>query len=576
MYHDPGNTAATDAIPMNVGKTTWSIDLGVTDVMFSGPLVVNNEVYIGYTPGNTRNGRFMIVKSINQSSGETRWTDSFTEFNGGNLTLLFKRPIVIGDECLFVPYQKEIIVNGTGHRYTAGILALKRSDGAIRWHTEFGEYISQPFYIDGKLGIIERIYDVGYYYRILNPHTGEVLNSTKLPVDAYFMAGYGTTIYCGLGQMFTAFDLGEMKVVWQIPLDGGLQEIPLVIEDRVIFSDVTSTKAVDRMTGHEIWSISSNDFGRGFAANKDYLATSRYVINMKDGSQAWALPKNPRYGSPWVRPTIAGDVLYEELVENAGGTNETTLLVFNIQTGRQLMSFDFPQGQGSSPMAAIDGQLVFAVGSRVYCLGEAVPPSGPITGPPETSVPNASPALAAVSISVIGMMSLVAFANTEVGINGMLPPLFGLYTRIRKIEVLDHYTRGRIMGYLQSNPGVNYNSIKDELGLNNGALTYHLQVLEREGYIRSERTGLHKRFYPMTAKREDRISLEELVLATLRKNPGISQKDIAFRLGQNPTTIHRIIQKLMKAEMVVLEKEGKVNHCYLARETENDIEAPRT
>jgi hypothetical protein len=61
-----------------------------------------------------------------------------------------------------------------------------------------------------------------------------------------------------------------------------------------------------------------------------------------------------------------------------------------------------------------------------------------------------------------------------------------LYTKIRREEVLDHFTRGRIYGMIESSPGVHYTLIKKKVGVGNGTLTYHLSTLEREGFIRAE------------------------------------------------------------------------------------------
>jgi len=188
---------------------------------------------------------------------------------------------------------------------------------------------------------------------------------------------------------------------------------------------------------------------------------------------------------------------------------------------------------------------------------------------PGGGVPSANLiGIGALAISIILIVGLVALANTEVGIYGMLPPLMGLYTRISKVEVLDHYTRGRIMGYLQANPGETYHSIKDELDLNNGTLSYHLKVMEREGFIRSSRDGIYKRFYPMTLKVPRPITLEEQILGTLRRNPGISQKEITNKVGNNPATVHRTLHRMEQAGIVRLSRDGRVTKCYLSEEPE--------
>jgi len=172
--------------------------------------------------------------------------------------------------------------------------------------------------------------------------------------------------------------------------------------------------------------------------------------------------------------------------------------------------------------------------------------------------------IALVSLTVI--IGVIILANTEIMMCGMLPFMVGLYSRITKNEVLDHYTRGRIMGYLQANPGEHYLSIKEELDLNNGSLAYHLKVLEREGYIKSTRDGIYKRFYPMKTKVQRPISLEEQVLGTLRRSPGINQKEIAAKVSNNHATVHRILHKMEKAGIVKIIRDGREMRCYLAEE----------
>jgi len=83
-------------------------------------------------------------------------------------------------------------------------------------------------------------------------------------------------------------------------------------------------------------------------------------------------------------------------------------------------------------------------------------------------------------------VGLVAFfAATEYGYLALLSLFLPLYVRLKKKDVLSHFTRGQIFGYIQANPGAHYNAIIQDLGLRNGVGAYHLKVLEREGFIKS-------------------------------------------------------------------------------------------
>lgn len=146
-----------------------------------------------------------------------------------------------------------------------------------------------------------------------------------------------------------------------------------------------------------------------------------------------------------------------------------------------------------------------------------------------------------------------------------MPLLVILYTKIRRVEVLDHYIRGQLHGYIIANPGDHYNNIKDELGLNNGVLAYHLMVLEREGYIVSQRDGMYKRFYPATARppRERLNPMQRLIVEEVRKSEGSSQKDIARRLQVSPQVVNYHIKMLSSAGVLRLERDGRETLCYL-------------
>ena len=151
-----------------------------------------------------------------------------------------------------------------------------------------------------------------------------------------------------------------------------------------------------------------------------------------------------------------------------------------------------------------------------------------------------------------------------VALLGLLVPL---YSKLRKEEVLDQFTRGKIQGYITAYPGEHYNSIKTQLGLNNGALAYHLRVLEREGYITSLRDGVYKRFYPKETplpKRRGQFSaMQDMIIENIRSEPGISQDGLAQKMKVSNQVIYYHVRTLMAAGAVRVEKTGKETHCYL-------------
>ena len=101
-----------------------------------------------------------------------------------------------------------------------------------------------------------------------------------------------------------------------------------------------------------------------------------------------------------------------------------------------------------------------------------------------------------------GWMPLV-FAAAFLAVTGSsvvllaYPPrgLLFLYTRLTRQEVLDLATRRRILRYLGDHPGVHFRGLLRDLGVGSGSLSYHLYVLEREGFVVPRRDGMYRRFF---------------------------------------------------------------------------------
>jgi predicted transcriptional regulator len=176
-----------------------------------------------------------------------------------------------------------------------------------------------------------------------------------------------------------------------------------------------------------------------------------------------------------------------------------------------------------------------------------------------------------------GLILMVAFVGTGIG----LAALFGvtqygylalmslflpLYVRLKKKDVLSHFTRGQIFGYIQANPGAHYNAIIQDLGLQNGVGAYHLKVLEREGFIKSMRDGIYKRFYPSDMKiPEKRVHLSRVqkdILKEIQKHPGVTQKQISKLLDESKQVVNYNVKVLETASLIRVERVGRGTACF--------------
>ncbi len=183
--------------------------------------------------------------------------------------------------------------------------------------------------------------------------------------------------------------------------------------------------------------------------------------------------------------------------------------------------------------------------------------------------------LGAVSLS-FGLLVIGLAVFTESGRYRLLmlfTLLLPFYSRISKEDVLDQFVRGQIYGFIKTNPGVHYNQILRKVGVKNGPLSYHLGVLEKTELIQSRREGLKYRvFYPtgMNFPKSERFRLTSLqiqIIELLRRQPGMTQKELARLLGQKPQTINYNMKVLDQANLVSVVKKGRGTTCFAVEQS---------
>ncbi|MFQ6128505.1 MAG: winged helix-turn-helix transcriptional regulator [Thermoplasmata archaeon] len=172
----------------------------------------------------------------------------------------------------------------------------------------------------------------------------------------------------------------------------------------------------------------------------------------------------------------------------------------------------------------------------------------------------------------IGLSVLIAAAifSTEAGWYGVFRTLiFPLYTRLKKEEILDHFVRGQIYGFIMSHPGEHYNAIREHLKVTNGTLSHHLRTLEIQGFIKSYRDGVLKRFYPvdMRIPRDKGIKLSDLqmgVVEVIKNSDGATQADISKELGVSQQCVSYNLRNLSREGILRFERDGRLKRYYLA------------
>lgn len=179
------------------------------------------------------------------------------------------------------------------------------------------------------------------------------------------------------------------------------------------------------------------------------------------------------------------------------------------------------------------------------------------------------------ALMITGMGGFLAFlfvAFTETGkykFFSLLSLLVPSLVRVKKDKILDTVAREEIFKYIEKNPGCCYSEIMRALNIKNGVLSYHLYVLEKEGFIFSNRNGLRYRiFYPAgeNADTPDRVRLTKLqksILNLIKQNPGITQKEMINMLNKSQQTISYNVNILKRMGKIRSKKEGRTHHYYI-------------
>ena len=137
-----------------------------------------------------------------------------------------------------------------------------------------------------------------------------------------------------------------------------------------------------------------------------------------------------------------------------------------------------------------------------------------------------------------------------------------LMSRNSKDEVLNNKNRYAFHGLIIDRPGIHYNAILKEFELTAGVITYHLDVLEKERFIRSVRDGRLRRFYSARTmvpkdQRATPEQIRETILDVVRGRPDISQMELIEELGIDRDTVKYHVRELVKDGRLVDKKEGR-------------------
>jgi predicted transcriptional regulator len=138
-----------------------------------------------------------------------------------------------------------------------------------------------------------------------------------------------------------------------------------------------------------------------------------------------------------------------------------------------------------------------------------------------------------------------------------------LYSKLNTSDIFRNNSRESILTLITSSPGVTLGSITRTLKIRNGTATHHLRILEREGYIKSKKTGKFRRYYVLGTKATGFNEIQDNIVSEVQDNPGISQSEIARELHLSRQLINYHLQDLVTSDVIYLEKIGNKSYCFL-------------
>ena len=133
----------------------------------------------------------------------------------------------------------------------------------------------------------------------------------------------------------------------------------------------------------------------------------------------------------------------------------------------------------------------------------------------------------------------------------------------------------RILQHIQNNPGCHLRQIKRDLSLGMGTIQYHLNLLEKQGKISSERQNLHKYYFPIglfeqnerdILKIMNQETAREILLVILeKKNP--TQTDIVNLMKISSPSVNWHIKRLVEFNLIQEVRDGKFKRYIFEMDT---------
>jgi predicted transcriptional regulator len=173
-------------------------------------------------------------------------------------------------------------------------------------------------------------------------------------------------------------------------------------------------------------------------------------------------------------------------------------------------------------------------------------------------------------------------------ISGFLVGLFGaikiLPIVFAKVKIiLQNKNREEILEYIRAHPGCTIADLSKNTDINRGSVKYHLSVLLIERKIVRKKEGKLMYLFPNGGTDPEKKRMygyimsppKQEILKIIQNESGISNKEIAERLGLDKSTAHWHLQQFLNEKMVVSQWDGRNLNYSLTQEVDEILKKYR-
>lgn len=189
-----------------------------------------------------------------------------------------------------------------------------------------------------------------------------------------------------------------------------------------------------------------------------------------------------------------------------------------------------------------------------------------------------SPGIATVSASVSSPSGRAAFRALRAGLHEPWKYAASVlrYSPYDESDPLEHEHRRTVYQAITENPGVYLSELGESSDISLSTVRHHLQVLERENLIKSEKIRGKRRFYPVGA--DDTALVAALsdpavrsLLETLADLGDARNDRLVEELERSPSTVSHHLSSLEEDGLIVRERRGRTNVNRLAPDVANSL-----